>query len=105
MDSKRKIWIQRMVSLLCAAGFLLFGSSLGDSRFCLGDRMFALLGIPAWSKGTQGLHYPGIIALVGVMGSFCFFSRTAKDPKKTTAYLIVGSIAVLYLANFLLNLR
>ena len=102
---KRKILVKRAVSLACGVLFLLFGANLGPSRFCLGDRVLTCLGLPAWSKGTQGLHYPGIIALVGLVGSFYFFSATTKDPKKTTAYLILGSIVLLSVLNFLLNLQ
>jgi len=101
---EKKTWIQRAASLAAALFFLLFGANLGAERFCLGDRILAGLGLPAWSKGTQGIHYPGILALIGIVVSFCFFSVTTKDPKKTTAWLILGSIVLLYAANFLMNL-
>ena len=96
--------MQRIASLAGALFFLLFGANLGAGRFCLGDQILTGLGLPAWSKGTQGLHYPGIIALVGIVLCFYSFSATTKDPKKTTAWLIAGRIALLYAENFLLNL-
>ena len=101
---ERKLLTKRVISMICAVFFLLFGANLGDRRFCLGDWIMTGLGLSAWSKGTQGLHYPGIIALIGIVVSFCFFSTTTKNPKKTTAYLILGSIVFLYAISFLLNL-
>ena len=84
--------------------FLFFGANLGAGKFCLGDWILNGLGLPAWSQGTQGLHYPGIIALIGIVVSFCFFSATTKNPGKTIAWLILGSVVFLYAVNFLLNL-
>ena len=98
---EKKIIIKRAASLISALLFLIFGADLGPARFCLGDWILNRLGLSAWSKGTQGLHYPGIIALIGVAVSFCFFSITTKDPKKTTVWLIAGSIVLLYAVHYL----
>ena len=101
---QRKQLAKRIGSMACAVFFLLFGADLGPSRFCLGDLILTGMGLPAWSKGTQGLHYPGIIAVIGLTESFCFFSATTKDPKKTMACLILGSIVLVSILNFLLKL-
>ena len=101
MDKKTVI---RMTSLIAALFFLIFGANLGPGRFCLGDWILSSMGLPAWSEGTQGLHYSGFLGLVGLMVSFYFFSATTKDPGKTTAGLILGSIVVMAVLNFLLNL-
>ena len=101
---EKKIGIQCILSLAGALFFFLFGANLPPKRFWRGDWILTGLGLPAWSKGTQGLHYPGIVALIGIVLSFYFFSATTKNPKKTTAYLILGSIVFLYAISFLLNL-
>ena len=93
---EKKVLGQRIVSLAGALLFLLFGANLGEGQFCLGDRILTMLGLPAWSRGTQGLHYPGIIAVVGLMLSFSFFSATTKNPGKTTAWLILGTVVGMY---------
>ena len=93
-----------MTALISALFFLIFGANLGPSRFCLGDWILNSVGLPAWSQGNQGLHYPGFISLVGLVVCFYFFSATTKDPRKTTAGLILGSIALMMILNFLLNL-
>ena len=100
----KKKSILRSIALIGALFFLIFGANLGPSRFCLGDWMLNSVGLPAWSQGTQGLHYPGIISLVGLVVCFYFFSATTKDPRKTTASLIMGSILLMMILNFLLNL-
>ena len=101
---EKKIIVRRILSLSGALFFLLFGANLGSGRFCLGDWILTALGLPAWSKGNQGLHYPGFISLVGLVVCFYFFSATTKDPRKTTASLILGSILLMMILNFLLNL-
>jgi hypothetical protein len=48
------------ILLMIFAG--LIGQSL-PSGFSLGDKLFNLVGLPAWSNGQVGLYYPGILAL------------------------------------------
>ena len=93
---EKKIRVQRIVSLVSALFFLLFGANLGEQRFCLGDQILNGLGLSAWSQGTQGLHYPGILGLIGIVVSFYFFSTTTKNPGKTTAWLILGMVLGMY---------
>lgn len=99
---EKKTIMKRGISLLGAAFFVVFGSNLGKDRFCLGDRIFAMLGIPAWSKGTQGLHYPGILSLIAVSVLFYLFASTTKQPSKTVANLILGTILLLYFISGLI---
>ena len=93
---EKKIRVQRIVALASTLVFVLFGANLGEQRFCLGDWILTSLGLPAWSQGTQGLHYPGIFALMGIVVSFYFFSTTTKNPGKTTAWLILGMVLGMY---------
>lgn len=87
---EKKTLAIRCISLLSAAFFVVFGSNIGESRFCLGDRIFAMLGIPAWSKGTQGLHYPGVIGILAAALLFYVFASTTRNKSKTIANLILG---------------
>lgn len=96
---EKKTLAVQCVSLLGASFFVIFGSNIGQRRFCLGDRIFGLLGIPAWSRGTQGLHYPGIIGIIGVALLFYVFASTTRDKSKTMANLILGTVVAMYLIN------
>jgi len=95
----KKTLAVRCASLLGAAFFVIFGSNIGQRRFCLGDRIFDLLGIPVWSKGTQGLHYPGIIGIIAAALLFYAFASTTHDKRKTMANLILGTVIAMYLIN------
>ena len=99
---EKKTFAVRCISLLSAAFFVVFGSNIGENRFCLGDQIFKRLGIPAWSKGTQGLHYPGVIGIIAAALLFYLFASTTRDKSKTMAYLILGTIVVMYMINVLI---
>ena len=98
----KKTLAVRCASLLGAAFFVIFGSNIGQRRFCLGDRIFDLLGIPVWSKGTQGLHYPGIIGIIAAALLFYVFASTTRNKSKTMANLILGTVVAMYLLNAML---
>ena len=100
-ETDRKTLIKRIVYLLLAALFLVFGITW-DNRFCLGDVILNAVGLPAWSKGTQGFHYPAIPAMIGSLVFFYLFAATTPDKSKTMAKLILGTIVVSYLINALI---
>ena len=99
MEMERKTVAIRCASLLGAVFFVVFGSNIGDGRFCLGDWIFELLGIPAWSVGTKGLHYPGVIGVIAAALLFYLFASTTRDKSKTMANLILGTVLAAYLMN------
>ena len=47
---------------LCLLG-VLFSCNL-PGGFCLGDAIFSLAGLSAWSAGSSGLHYPPYAAIL-----------------------------------------
>lgn len=96
----RKIWIRRAIWLLLAALCLAIGISW-ENRFCLGDMLLGALGMPAWSQGTQGLHYPAIIALIGTPFFFWLFASTTRDRKKTMGNLLVGTVVLMWVLSLL----
>ena len=96
-----KIWMKRSIYLLLAAFCLAFGITW-DNRFCLGDVILGAVGLPAWSQGTQGLHYPAIPALIGTLVFFYLFAATTKDAKKTMAYLILGTLLLVRLLSWVI---
>lgn len=102
MKEKTRLLIIRWAAFLGGALCLVFGANLGSSRFCLGDQIFSALGLPVWSGGTQGLHYPGILGLIGAGICFYLFACTTKDKSKTMAYVILGAILAAALLNRLI---
>lgn len=42
---------------------IIFGSTWNSIGFCLGEYIFSTVGIPVWSGGTNGVHYPGMLGL------------------------------------------
>lgn len=99
-EKNRNTLIQRIVYLLLAALSLAFGITW-PNRFCLGDEILGALGLPAWSKGAQGLHYPAIPSLIGTTVFFYLFSATTKNPKKAMGKLFVGTIVLMYILSLL----
>ena len=75
----RKVWIRRGISLLLAIFCLAFGITW-DNRFCLGDVILNAVGLPAWSQGTTGLHYPAIPAIAGTLLFFYLFYQPYYSP-------------------------
>lgn len=53
----------RILAVALIAAGLLMGITWNSARFCLGDQLFAALGLPAWSNGTSGLHYPAVVGV------------------------------------------
>ena len=98
---KKNTW-KRILSAICAVFFFAFGCDLGETKFCLGDVILNKLGIPVWSRGTQGIHYPAIIGLIGLMAAFYVFASTTKDPKRTMGNLFLATVALLSLLSMLI---
>lgn len=88
------VLVKRIVYLLLAGFSLAFGITWKDT-FCLGDIILNAVGLPAWSQGTTGLHYPAIPSLIGTLIFFYLFASTTKDHKKTMSNLIVWTVVVL----------
>ena len=93
-EKNRTVLVKRIVCMMLAVFCLAFGISW-KNRFCLGDVILNAVGLPAFSQGTQGLHYPAIPAIIGTLVFFYLFASTTKEPKKTMSNLIVWTVVVL----------
>ena len=99
-EKNRKIWVKRGIYLPLAMFCLAFGITWKD-RFCLGDIILNAVGLPAFSQGTQGLHYPAIPSLIGTLIFFYLFAATTKEPKKTMSNLMVGTVGLMWILSML----
>ena len=88
---KRNVIILRCV---CIA-FMLFSVAISVCirGYCWGDHVFAALGFPAWSNGSQGIHYPGIIAILLLVLSCGVFAATFQKRKQLVFWCLVAGIA------------
>ena len=93
-EKNRNVLVKRIVCMMLAVFCLAFGISW-KNRFCLGDVILNAVGLPAFSQGNQGLHYPAIPAILGTLVFFYLFASTTKEPKKTMSNLIVWTVVVL----------
>lgn len=68
MGEKRR-WVRRAIAAALIVFGIIFGGTWSRTGFCLGDEIFCVLGLPAWSNGAQGTHYPavagGVLLLIG----------------------------------------
>lgn len=58
---KKKIGVGSISLLLVVIAVLW---SFNINGFCFGDYVLSLLNIPAWSDGTEGIHYTAFSALI-----------------------------------------
>ena len=94
--SKKHIIVSRIVAVLLIALGLVLGVTWNRERFCIGDGLFSLLGLSAWSKGTSGVHYPAVIGSVIILVGIGLLNYTLG--KKTRCWLwtaVVVALAVL----------
>ena len=91
---------KRTIRIL-AAVFILMGIALGftwnSTGFCIGDNIFAALGLPAWSKGTTGTHYPAIVGTCFILAGVCLINYTLKE--KTRSWIWAAVVIALGILN------
>ncbi|MDO4453795.1 MAG: hypothetical protein Q4B90_04800 [Eubacteriales bacterium] len=91
----------RIFSVLLAGFSIVFGATWKHHDVCLGDRIFNSLGIPAWSNGTEGTHYAGIVAVILFIIACFLFAATTKEKGKTFRILMIGVICIVIVSSFL----
>lgn len=85
--------IKRISAIVLIILGIVFGGTWSSTRFCLGDNIFSVFGLPAWSKETSGTHYPAIVGMVIILIGAGVLNTTLS--KK--ARLWVWSIAIIIL--------
>jgi hypothetical protein len=90
----------RILAVFLFLFFFFFGANLWNG-FCMGDSIMTGIGLSPWSEGTEGTHYPGIIALVGIAASAILFTSTTEQKARTSRRLVIGTVAALFLINLI----
>ena len=93
---------KRLVYRICGTVMLILGLILAvtwnRTGFNIGDHIFTFLGLPSWSKGTGGLHYPAVVGSLTALCGIGMVNLTLQ--KKSRAW--VWGIVLLFL--IILNL-
>ena len=86
----------RIIAALLMVAGLVLGVTWNKTSFCVGDTLFAALGLPAWSNGTTGTHYPAVVGSVIILIGVALFNYTLQ----TKARRWFGAIVILLLIAF-----
>ena len=97
-----KITALRIFSVLLALFSVVFGITWNETGFCVGDHILAGMGLPTWSRGTEGTHYAAVIALIALLAAFFLFSVTTAEKARTFRRIITGTVVLILLLNFLI---
>ena len=102
---KSNTMILRCVCIALILFSLALGCTFRKTGYCWGDQLFAALGLPAWSNGSQGIHYPGIIAILLLVLSCGIFAAAFQKRKQLVFWCLVAGIAGIgAILSFLLTL-
>lgn len=96
---------QTLKKRVLALAFVVFGLILGvtwnKENFCIGDKMFAAIGLPAWSSGTSGTHYPAVIGTIILLLGIAVFNSTF--PEKFRKWLWIAIFFILAVLSLLFS--
>ena len=89
---KNRTMIKRLLALV----FIVFGLALGvtwnKENFCIGDKMFAAIGLPAWSSGTSGTHYPAVIGTIVILLGIAVLNSTFPEKFRRWTWIAIALI-------------
>ena len=89
-------WITAIVLIVIG---LAMGVTWPPSKFCLGDQLFLSLGLPAWSNGTTGMHYPAIVGSIFLLIGIGFANSTL--PEKIRRWISAAILLLIAVWCFL----
>ena len=94
MSPKQKV-TKRIIAVFLIILGLVLGVTYKDG-LCVGDNLFTALGLPAWSNGTTGTHYPAVVGSVIILIGIGLFNYTLQ----TKARRLLWGIVILLLIAF-----
>lgn len=89
----------RCISCVLLLFSISFGATKKNSGFCIGDNIFIYFGIEPWSNGYEGIHYPGVIAIVGVFTAVAVYALTTENKLRTLRRLLIGMMVLWAILN------
>ena len=85
----------RIIAVLLIVIGVVLGVTWNKARFCVGDHLFVALGLPAWSNGTTGTHYPAVVGSVIILVGIGLLNYTLQTK---TRRLLWGIVILLLIA-------
>ena len=100
--SRKQRLTGRIIAVLLIIIGLVLGVTWNNASFCIGDTLFEALGLPAWSNGTSGTHYPAVVGVIIVLigSSLLNYTLQAKARRWLWAMVILLLIAFNLIFNF-----
>ena len=95
-----KKWILRIVGILLLLFGLFFGGTIQSRQYCFGDNIFSALGLPSWSNGTTGTHYPAIVGIIFILAGVILTTITID--KKYRIIFWSAAVIIIVLSCFCL---
>lgn len=87
--SKEKKLTTRLIAILLIVLGIVLGVTWNSAKFCIGDNLFNALGLPAWSNGINGAHYPAIIGAVIMLVGISLLNYTFQKKERLWVWPIV----------------
>ena len=97
----KKSLSNRIVAVLLIISGIALGTTWNSSKFCIGDHIFIALGLPAWSNGTSGTHYPAVIGIFTVLIGVGVLNATLQ--KKTRFWVWTTVVLFLIILNLIFS--
>ena len=91
-----KRWIFRIAGILLLLFGLFFGGTIQSRQYCFGDIVFSALGLPSWSNGTAGTHYPAIVGIIFVIAGVILTTATLDIKYRVLFWGVAAIIIVMF---------
>ena len=92
---------KRITAIIMVIVGYLIGITYTKTGFCIGDSLFSTFGIPCWSNGTTGTHYPALVSGILALAGFSLFSYTLN--KKCRRWFWIAVVLLIVILNFILS--
>ena len=96
---KEKQILVRIIAIFIIVLGATLGVTWNRTGFCIGDSIFHVLGLPAWSNGTTGTHYPAIIGSIFILVGISAINHTLQKKERywvwTTAIVLLVALNVI----------
>ena len=86
--------IKRILAIALIILGIAFGFTWGSTGACFGDKMFSALGLPVWSNGAEGTHYPAVVGMIMALMGIGVFNTTLS---RKARFWVWGIAVVIFL--------
>ena len=83
----------RSIAVIMMIGAVIFIVQI-PGKVSYGDQMFQSLGLPVWSQGTEGWHYPVLVGMGAALGAMILYAVTTRDRLKTFRHFMEGVLLI-----------